>query len=126
MSKLSEKLRTANSVFHQLVELSQILNSIFSNSLLFLFTTSILMVTADLLFLIFDVSMEPFFGVDMSSLHIFNLLLNIGVMTIILTAADRPLAEVCFLTYFQFYDIIKGCYNVFKFVFYINFQPINR
>ena len=93
--KLSEKLRTANSLFHQLVELSQIVNSIFSPTILCLLTASLLMGTVELLFLIFNVSIEPILGVDMTYIHFLSLSLNIGAVLVILTATDLPVAEVC-------------------------------
>ena len=89
-----EKLRTANALFHQLVEVSQILSSIFSLSILFTLTNSFISTTVELFFLIFNVSTEAIYGIDTSTFHILGLVQYIGTILVILTAADLPVTEV--------------------------------
>ena len=109
-TQMLEKLRTANALFHQLVEVSQILSSIFSLSILFTLTSSFISVTMELFFLIFNVSTESVFGVDTNLFHILGFLLNFGTILVILTAADLPVTEVwCYLILFRF--------SVFQIVF---------
>ena len=97
-TQMLEKLRTANALFHQLVEVSQILSSIFSLSILFTLTNSFISTTVELFFLIFNVSTEAIYGIDTSTFHILGLVQYIGTILVILTAADLPVTEVwCYL-----------------------------
>ena len=93
---MSEKLRIASSLFHQLVEVSQILNSIFSLSILFVITACFLTGTVELFFIIFSVSIEPIFGFNMNSVHMLSISLSLGTLFILLKTADLPVEEVGF------------------------------
>lgn len=93
-SKLLEKLRTADALIHQLVRLSQILNSMFSFPVLFIVTMSFFIGTVELFFLTCNISIKPLLTGNMNIIHVTSILFDIGVTITILAAADLPVTEV--------------------------------
>ena len=91
--ELLEKVKMAKSLFQQVVEVSQILNSIFSLPVLFLFTANFFLGTFILFYFINSSSGLLILGSEKNITQI-KLVLIIGIILIIFKATDLPVKEV--------------------------------
>ena len=95
--ELLEKVKIAKSLFQQVVEVSQILNSIFSFPVLVLLIVVVALETLDLFVFICHADFEPILADEMNIANVMSFSFDIAVTYFTLAAADLPVAEVCFL-----------------------------
>jgi len=92
--ELLEKVKMAKSLFQQVVEVSQILNSIFSFPVLVLLIVVVALETLDLFVFICHADFEPILADEMNIANVMSFSFDIAVTYFTLAAADLPVAEV--------------------------------